>query len=46
LQERLAIARQRIGGERLEGIGELLPRVFEQSQLFVRALAFGFQPRL
>ena len=46
LQEGLAVARQRVGGERLEGVGELLPRVFQQCQFLVRALTFGFQPRL
>ena len=45
-QEGLAIAGQGVGGERLEGVGELLSRVFEERHFFVRALAFGFEARL
>ena len=45
-QERLAIAGQGVGGKRLEGIGKLLPRVFEERHFLVRALTFGFEPRL
>ena len=45
-QEGLVVARQGVGGKRLEGIGELLPRVFEERHFFIRALAFCFQARL
>src|ERR1039457_645650 len=45
-QEGLAVAGEGVGGERLEGVGELLPRVFEERQFLVRALALGFQARL
>ena len=45
-QEGLVVTREGVGGEGLEGIGELLPRVFEERHFLVRALAFGFQARL
>ena len=45
-QEGLAVAGEGVGGKRLEGIGELLPRVFEERHFFVRALALGFEARL
>ncbi len=46
MQKSLVVAGKGFGGEGLEGIGQFLPGLLEQGELFRGRLLFGFEPDL